>query len=111
VSQHALSLCGSPLGMEVACGYLADVLARLAIEEPVFRSRDLEEATRQLARSALRAELPESAVVTWLGVASALAFGGGRASVGLTRQLHAWAVEEYAAAAIASGHAWVGQVA
>jgi hypothetical protein len=97
--------------MEVACGYLADVLAQKAIEEPVFKSRDLEEATRQLARAAHRAELSESAVVTWLGVASAIAFGGGRASVGLTRQLHAWAADEYAAAAIASGRPCVGQVA
>jgi hypothetical protein len=83
--------------MEVACGYLADVLAQMAIEEPVFKSRDLEEATRQLARAAYRADLSELALVRWLDVASSSAFGGRSASAPLTRQLHAWAAEEFRA--------------
>src|SRR5262245_29903197 len=91
------------LGMEVACGYLADVLTvQAATDEPVFQSRDLEEAPRQLARAACRAGLPEVAVVKWLGVASSTALRGRAASVSLTRQLHAWAADEFAAASIAS---------
>jgi len=102
----------APIGMEVACGYLADVLAaQTPPDGPAFRSRDLEEATRQLARAAYRAELSEVALVRWLGVASASAFGNSLASVSLTRQLHAWAADEFAAAAIAAGRPWVTQVA
>ena len=100
----------APIGMEVACAYLADVLAQTDLEGPLFKSRDLEEATRQLARAGHRAELPESAVVTRIGVASAIAFGRGPVSVGITRQLHAWAADEYAAATIALGRPWVAQV-
>ena len=109
MSQH---LPGAPLGIEVACGYLADVLAALAATGgPIVVSRDLEEATRQLARATYRADLSDGALVRWLGVASATAFGGGAASVALTRQLHVWAAHEYAAAACASGRPWVAQVA
>jgi hypothetical protein len=62
------------LGMEVACGYLADVLAaEVAIDAPPFASRDIEEAVRQLARAAYRADLSEVAVVKWLGGATAAA--------------------------------------
>lgn len=89
--------------MEVACGYLADVIAaHAATDAPEFPSRDLEEAVRQLARAAYRADLSEVAVVKWLGVATAAAFGGAPAGVVLTRQLHAWAGDEFAAASIAS---------
>ena len=108
---QAQSLSGGPLVMEVACGYLADVLARTDTEERVFKSRDLEEATRQLARAAYRADLSEIALVRWLTAASAGAFGGDGPPVALTRQLHLWAADEFAAAAIASGRPWVGQVA
>lgn len=91
------------LGIEVACGYLADVLAaEAAIDAPPIASRDLEEAARQLARAAYRANLSEVAVVKWLEVASAAALGGAPAGVALTRQLHAWAADEFAAASIAS---------
>jgi len=96
------------LGMEVACGYLTDVLAaRAAIDVPPFVSRDLEEAVRQLARAAYRADLPEVALVKWLAVASAGAFGGAPAGVALTRQLHTLAADEFAAASIAAGRPWV----
>ena len=96
------------LGMEVACGYLADVLAaEAAIDAPPFASRDLEEAVRQLARAAYRANLSEVAVVKWLGVASAAALGRAPAGVALNRQLHAWAADEFAAASIATGRPWV----
>jgi hypothetical protein len=96
------------LGMEVACGYLTDVLTTCAATAaPAFQSRDLEEAVRQLARAAYRANLPEVAVVKWLGVASATAYGNGSPEDMLTRQLHAWAADELAAAAIASGRPWV----
>jgi hypothetical protein len=92
------------LGIEVACGYLADVLAaEAAIDALPVASRDLEEAVRQLARAAYRANLSEVAVVKWLGVASAAALGGAPAGVALTRQLHAWAADEFAAASIALG--------
>lgn len=92
------------LGMEVACAYLADVLAAEAAIDPLpVASRDLEEAVRQLARAAYRADLPEVAVVKWLGIASSTALGGAPAGVALTRQLHAWAADEYAAASIAVG--------
>ena len=107
MAQPTLHLPVAPLGMEVACGYLADVLAaRAATDGPVVSSRDLEEAARQLARAAYRAELPEEAVVRWLRVASAAAFGGESASVGLTRQLNAWAADEFAAAC-AARRPWV----
>jgi hypothetical protein len=100
-----------PMAMEVACGYLADVLAQADIEGPFFKSRDLEEATRQLARAAYRADLSEVALVKWLGVATSVAIAGRGSSVALIRQLHAWASDEFAAAAIASGQPWVPQVA
>ena len=99
------------LAMEVASGYLADVLVSTGTDAAVFKSRDLEEATRQLARAAYRADLSEVAVVKWLGVASRMAFGGGVGSVALTRQLHAWASDEFSAAAVASGRPWVAEVA
>ena len=93
----------TPIAVEVASGYLADVLAVTDPDGPVFKSRDLEEATRQLARAAHRAELSELALVRWLDVASASAFGSRSGSVPLTRQLHRWAADEFAAAAVASG--------
>jgi hypothetical protein len=99
------------VAMEVASGYLADVLAQTDVANPHLKSRDLEEATRQLARAAYRADLSEVALVRWLGVASAAAFGGQAASVRLVRQLHVWASDEFSAAATASGRPWVSQVA
>jgi hypothetical protein len=96
-----------PLGMEVACGYLSDVLAaQWAAEGPFILSRDLEEASRQLARAAFRVDLSEGALVKWLGVACASAFGGETASRALTRQLNAWAADEFAAAC-AARRPWV----
>jgi len=87
-----------PIAVEVASGYLADVLAQTDPDGPFFKSRDLEEATRQLARAAYRADLSEVALTRWLVAASATAFGGGGASVRLTRQIHRWAADEFAAA-------------
>ena len=91
-----------PLGMEVACGYLSDVLAaQAAADGPFVLSRDLEEASRQLARAAYKVDLSEVAVVRWLGVACASAFAGETASRALARQLNAWAADEFAAACAA----------
>jgi phosphomannomutase len=93
--------------MEVACGYLSDVLAaQAAAEGPVVLSRDLEEASRQLARAAYRVDLSEGALVRWLGVACTSAFGAATPSRALTRQLSAWAADEFAAAG-AADRPWV----
>jgi len=101
-----------PIAVEVASGYLADVLAQTDPDAPFFKSRDLEEATRQLARAAYRADLSEVALTRWLVAASATAFGGGGGvSVRLTRQLHRWAADEFAAVAVASRRSRIARLA
>lgn len=98
--------------MEVACGYLTDVLTALAATDgPVVRTRDLEEAARQMARAAHRAELSESAVASWIIVASVTAFGTEAGSMGLVRQLTGWAAAEFAFVAVESAHRSVAAAA
>ena len=88
----------APPGLQLSCQYVADVLAvQAAGGEVVLGSRELEYATRRLARAARDTELPERALVTWLGVATASAFGGTRPARELAGQLVAWAFDELAA--------------
>jgi len=94
---NRIALPPAPVGLEVACGYLADALATQAAHgDPVVASRDLEEAARQLARTARSAGLPPRAIVTWLVLVGAVAFSGVASSAELARQLNAWAADEFA---------------
>lgn len=88
----------TPPGLELACQYVADVLAvQAAGGEVVLGSRELEYATRRLARAAREIELPDRALITWLGVAAASAFGGTRQARELASELAGWALDELAA--------------
>ena len=87
----------APPGLQLACQYVTDVLAAQAAGgEVVLGSRELEYATRRLARAARDTELPGRALITWLGVASASAFGGTRPARELAGQMVTWAFDELA---------------
>jgi len=89
-------LPAAPLGLELACGYVADVLAfQAANGGPFSRSCELEYATRRLARTARELNLPYRALVTWLTVADAAAFGGTGRTADVVRQMNAWVGEEF----------------
>lgn len=88
----------APPGLQLACQYVTDVLAvQAAGGAVILGSRELEYATRRLARAAQDAELPDRALITWLGVASASAFGGTRPARELAGQMVTWAFDELAA--------------
>ena len=88
----------TPPGLDLGCRYVADVLAGQAANGAVvLGSRELEYATRRLARAASETALPDRALITWLGVATASAFGGTRPARELAGQMAAWALDELAA--------------
>jgi hypothetical protein len=84
---------GVPVGLEVACGHVAELLASRTM------TGELECASRELARAARRVGLPERTLVTWLTIAGAVAFGGSGSAAGVIRQLTAWVGEEFRACA------------
>ena len=88
----------TPPRLDLGCRYVADVLAAHAASGAVvLGSRELEYATRRLARAARETALPDRALITWLGVASASAFGGTRPARELAGQMAVWALDELAA--------------
>jgi hypothetical protein len=93
--QFLSSVATTPAGLELACARVAEVLSfQAANGGPVLDSRELEYASRRLARTAQDVGLPGTTVVTWLIISGAVAFGRTTLARSVMHRATEWAFDE-----------------